>query len=1585
MENKKTCIEMNIEFLEPIRVMDWFDHDRRTRKNNKFMRSLSYARWHRSNNGWQLSITGANIRSRILYTAEQLLALTDGRAHNRHCCNGMFNTPVNNGQFKTLRKRPTIKWNGAEPCTEDEPCPFCALLGIGRWRKGKIDKHEQLIHFDMLTLPGDRIVPQREDIACKRIINRIDNYDNKARDFIKIWEIDNKKCNIFEGKIILSDKAASDENIIKFLEDCLRFLDRLCGSLCKIHINEKISSNFIGSGASVDNNDNAAEKIIDLLSRENKTDKLRILANAVHRLRKSRTAVYSLPAGHGPENEHYLWDTGIKNGSSIRDLLINCADACKGRDEISWRLLCDQISRGLFIEAKEHQGGLTLSRRILGEDEVFKNNKISGKPVSLTLKDSIETIVTGNLAAETPFYFGIEKDSTSEHEDMGILLDHDKNFRIPRSALRGIIRRDLGLALNGAECNKDLGGDICPCEVCRIMRKLTVMDSRADLTAIIPPETRDRIRKNPYTGTVADGALFSMEVGPQEMEFPFVLRYRGSKEIPEPLQRILNWWAAGQAFLGGAGSTGKSRFKLYSGNKADGIAYMKRKIDLSTAEERKEYLANLGWRGNEDECIKHGSPVYAVYSPETLPYRELEITIELDSPFINGDPVRALIDHEKTGEGKSRVEGTDLVSFIKYRYNRPEPVYAYKSESFKGVVRAALGRAHYCSDKLKGVKKPLLTASHQDCDCIQCRLLGSVHEMGSLRFEDLEIVEGVESKVFDHVAIDRFQGGAADKKKFDECALIPDESNRIVMKGIIWMKNGTGPDDIKYLGKALSDIKSGLYPLGGKAGIGYGHVSDIIVTGPDEIQKAIQNEFSDVTQEERDFPAREEYHAEDRTDKKTRYPYYLLRPAESVNREPVPVGHENFKPGKHTGKIKCTLNTLTPLIVPDTSNDDYYGLAEKYEGHKSYAFFSISNKTMIPGAPLRAMCSTVYEALTNSCFRVFDEEEKLSWRMPAESAKKYYPGRISPDEKHIQPFNKIPARIAFYKKDEEGAERFEDEVLEGRRPVTLWVKEMKCKLYLGPLKKNDRRVNGIIREIDDKRSKIKILFSIKIRKVLEERNVWIKINKPGNYQVGDSLSCCAHLSMYCKATDKIPVNDTDPDGWKKKTGFLHVTGPCKVEKDPNDAPAFDSLYEVPETWKSIRVNNSRRNERNNLEGVFFGKSDGTIYGMAKTYENFFYDLSNSQLYSIKASAFEKFEKLYEKYNKNPQMIELPLFQSAIIKGSQIDRYSKKLKSGDLVYYKLGEDNKVNEIIPVRISRHMGNKYLGKQLDEKLRPCHRAWLEEDDISQIENYPEKKLFYRHKDGLCPACRLFGTEGYKGRVNFSFAGIVGVPKWWTPQNNEKVTLPLLERPRPTWAVKSEGDKVPGRKFYIHHNAWESIGEKKETPNKNNRTVQVLDRGNTFEFEILFNNLEGYELGLLIYSLRLEKNLAHKAGMAKAFGFGSVEIDVENVLLHSPEVSINDKKSVQWKNANNQVPGWMNEGRGKLEEWFYKEEKTAYSKHINTLKELLFFQESNCPPVKYPELNDYKILKKSKEEDLKNLLTAPWGDWDKLMSKER
>ncbi|KPA16872.1 CRISPR-associated protein, partial [Candidatus Magnetomorum sp. HK-1] len=124
------------------------------------------------------------------------------------------------------------------------------------------------------------------------------------------------------------------------------------------------------------------------------------------------------------------------------------------------------------------------------------------------------------------------------------------------------------------------------------------------------------------------------------------------------------------------------------------------------------------------------------------------------------------------------------------------------------------------------------------------------------------------------------------------------------------------------------------------------------------------------------------------------HPYYFIEPQDQqVKREFNLISHTNKKHNDnklYSGRILCKLITKGPLFIPDTNTNSENSINFNQEivnehekdnlKHKNYTFFRINDRVTIPGSSIRGMVSSVFETLTNSCFRVMDEKKYLTRR-----------------------------------------------------------------------------------------------------------------------------------------------------------------------------------------------------------------------------------------------------------------------------------------------------------------------------------------------------------------------------------------------------------------------------------------------------------------------------------------------------------------------------------------------------------------------------------------------------------------------------
>jgi CRISPR-associated protein (TIGR03986 family) len=87
-----------------------------------------------------------------------------------------------------------------------------------------------------------------------------------------------------------------------------------------------------------------------------------------------------------------------------------------------------------------------------------------------------------------------------------------------------------------------------------------------------------------------------------------------------------------------------------------------------------------------------------------------------------------------------------------------------------------------------------------------------------------------------------------------------------------------------------------------------------------------------------------------------------------------------------TGRITCQVKAVTPLFISDSHD------VQDDNGHKTYRFFEYEGRPALPASSLRGMFRSVFEAVTNSCFVVFDSPRRLEYREKPEYGNKVKSG-----------------------------------------------------------------------------------------------------------------------------------------------------------------------------------------------------------------------------------------------------------------------------------------------------------------------------------------------------------------------------------------------------------------------------------------------------------------------------------------------------------------------------------------------------------------------------------------------------------------
>jgi hypothetical protein len=258
-------------------------------------------------------------------------------------------------------------------------------------------------------------------------------------------------------------------------------------------------------------------------------------------------------------------------------------------------------------------------------------------------------------------------------------------------------------------------------------------------------------------------------------------------------------------------------------------------------------------------------------------------------------------------------------------------------------------------------------------------------------------------------------------------------------------------------------------------------------------------------------------------------------------------------------------------------------------------------------------------------------------------------------------------------------------------------------------------------------------------------------------------------------------------------------------------------------------------------------------------------------------------------------------------------------------------------------------------------------------QVSNYKHKGC--STQDGLCCACSVFGTLlgddlPFQGKVRFSDA--IGTKDDLKKEEwiLKELSAPKPEHRIPFYAVNGSNPASGprGRKFYFHHDPKKVSSENYITQgehNKRNRKIlEHLKAGSSLSSAMDFHGLTEEELGALVYALELEyKNgekriepiLAHKIGIGKPLGLGSISILITGGYI--------EKGAIRYRSL---APQAAQDLRAQIEN--FRKKASQPSGHLQDLLSLSKYKQGD---IKYPGL--WFIDPANKKKPL-----GTWGEFE-------
>ncbi len=254
----------------------------------------------------------------------------------------------------------------------------------------------------------------------------------------------------------------------------------------------------------------------------------------------------------------------------------------------------------------------------------------------------------------------------------------------------------------------------------------------------------------------------------------------------------------------------------------------------------------------------------------------------------------------------------------------------------------------------------------------------------------------------------------------------------------------------------------------------------------------------------------------------------------------------------------------------------------------------------------------------------------------------------------------------------------------------------------------------------------------------------------------------------------------------------------------------------------------------------------------------------------------------------------------------------------------------------------------------------------------------IMQKNDDGIDIAESIFGNEtDFMTRVFFEDAFLS--KNYYDKVKTEKKTPKILSGPKPTsFQLYLEQDgvnnknylkhynsetQIRGNKLYWHQNggSWEEIDRDNIKKHQTQYTkIKPINSGAKFQGRIRFENLSNVELGALLFAIDLPKGLAHKIGMAKPLGLGSIRI--VSTLCLSNRVNRYKNLFAEWDGISDES-GRIEQFKQEFEKYIKMEigeqENSLWdTNRLKELRKMLDFEHA-VKNIEYMHLKEFKARK--------------------------
>ncbi|MCL0065554.1 TIGR03986 family CRISPR-associated RAMP protein [Dehalococcoidia bacterium] len=650
------------------------------------------------------------------------------------------------------------------------------------------------------------------------------------------------------------------------------------------------------------------------------------------------------------------------------------------------------------------------------------------------------------------------------------------------------------------------------------------------------------------------------------------------------------------------------------------------------------------------------------------------------------------------------------------------------------------------------------------------------------------------------------------------------------------------------------------------------------------------------------------------------YPFNFVPPADQLPRraekptqEKRTGGYRPFQSlhryqGK-TGRIEFTLKNLSPLFVPDSEGTNYYHIADekgkpKYDKkgnphiHRVMDFFNVkgdgifeNGRLAIPSTSLKGMIRGVAEALSNSSFGVFTpQEKKFKFRKVKD----------------------LGGGVNDLRRRQWGRWQA-DGTIEPLETAKIWREDFDNALGLTTDAQRIEQYN-FLRE----------------NQTVVDAELWQL--HTGNPHVRAIITGTYSATVFGSTPTPIRNNGQlqERAGFKSEVvcGTQHYSGPIlQMLRNALGLGRGRGPWDVEEFQTIARVPNGEPSSDEREERVCYIRAYGRVWhanqGIKKVtlwprrgWEDMeLSERANSHyiaaLYSTGRRLSVPDDAKRDYRDANQGVLPNP---NDIVRYYEADR--KVVEFGPVAMFKTPEQSTVREI--AEQTHHL----MPRKANNKLCPASRlfGWTPEDDSQQgEEKFPvagRVRVGVAWSDKTLNDTRLLPLQ------------ILGSPKpeyypfYLRPQDRDKAsTHPAY------YATPDQADGwwhtpglLRGRKFYLHHPdavnenptvacnsiqitpemVSEEIAKKQRSGEQiraedlrsyQNATAAVLPPGAEFKGYVEFDSLSDDELGLLLWAISLTDSpqegrdeRAHKLGMGRPTGMGSVRLKIDSIVTFDP-----------------------------------------------------------------------------------------------------